>query len=113
MAWGGDAFAACAQGTDLCAHRRPGGGAYHFAARANRRLAQLGLSLLLAARRDLCPAFAAELRLPRGSRSLAGMVVASGRRQPRANADHVRPARRTPPAGDRTAMACRLRKFPA
>ena len=42
-----------AQGSDLCADRRHRGGADHLAARAAGRRAQLGLSLLLAARRYL------------------------------------------------------------
>ena len=46
------ALAADAQGDDLFAHGRHRGGADDVAARGDRRRAQLGLSLLLAARRQ-------------------------------------------------------------
>src|SRR5205807_612712 len=61
-----------AQGADVRAHRRHGRRRNHFAARAHRRRAELGLPLLLAARRDddaLCVA-------PRGL-SRRGTVVAA------------------------------------
>ena len=47
-----------AKGADLCADRRHRGGAHHLPARADRRGAQLGLSLLLAARRHPHACFA-------------------------------------------------------
>ncbi len=68
-------------------------------ARAARRHAQLGLSLLLAARRHAHAARAHECRLLRGGQSLARLAAARGRRRARADADHVRHRRRA--AADR------------
>ena len=56
---------------------------------------QLGLPLLLAARRDLCALRPHDVRLPRRSPALARVVAARGRRQALADPDHVRPRRRT------------------
>ena len=72
-------------------HRRR---ADHLAARADRRRAQLGLPLLLAARRHAHAARADERRLLRRGACLARLAAARGRRQPGADADHVRHRRR-------------------
>ena len=90
----GDALADHAEGADLRADRRHGRGGDHLAARADRRRAQLGLPVLLAARRDVDAARADERRLLRGGQQMARLAVARGRRQPAANADHVRHRRR-------------------
>ena len=107
------AFDDHAQGADLCADRRHGRGADHVAAGAARRRAQLGLSLLLAARRHAGSARRHECRLFRGSAGVARMAVARGRRQSGPIADHVRHRRRA--AADRMdrALAARLRKLRA
>ena len=62
----GHALADHAEGADLRADRRHRRRADHLAARAARRRAQLGLPLLLAARRDAHAARADERRLLRG-----------------------------------------------
>ena len=56
----------------------------------HRRRAQLGLPLLLAARRHLDAAGADERRLLRRGARLARLAAARGRRQPAADPDHVR-----------------------
>ena len=86
-----------AQGAHLRAHRRHRGRRDHLAARTARRAPQLGLPVLLAARRHLHPAGAAGHRVRRRGTGLAGMAGARGRRRPGRAADHVR-ARRHPPA---------------
>ena len=69
----------------------------HVAARMARRDAQLGLPLLLGARRDADPLRADDRRLsPRGAR-LARLAAARGRGRPRADADHVRRRGRAAP----------------
>ena len=65
LAAAGPTLAAHAEGADLRADRRHRGGAHHIAARTARRHAQLGLPLLLAARRDADPAGAHAGRLLR------------------------------------------------
>ena len=72
------------------ANRRHGGGADHLAAGSDRRAAQLGLPLLLAARRDAHAAGADERRLLRGGADVARLAVARCRRQPEPDPDHVR-----------------------
>ena len=89
------ALADHAQGADLCADRRHRRGADHVAAGMDRRRPQLGLPLLLAARRNAHAARVHERRLLRGGGVVAGMAVARGRRPARAGADHVRHRRRT------------------
>ena len=66
-----DALADHAQGADLRADRRHRRGAHHLAAGMDRRRAQLGLPLLLAARRDADAARVHERRLLRGGRGVA------------------------------------------
>ena len=91
-------------------HRR---GADDLAAGADRRHPQLGLPLLLAARRDADPAGPDQRRLRRRGARLARLAAARRRRQPGPDADHVRPRRRA--AADRMggAVAARLRGLPA
>ena len=84
------AFDDHAQGAHLRADRRHGRGPDHVAAGAARRRAQLGLSLLLAARRHAGPAGRHERRLLRRSPGVARMAVARGGRQSGPIADHVR-----------------------
>ena len=75
------ALADHAQGADLRAHRRHRGRADHLAARGHRRRAQLGLPVLLAARRHDHPGGAAAHGLHRRGRGLAGVAGARGGRQ--------------------------------
>jgi hypothetical protein len=77
------------EGTDLCVHGRHCGGPDHFAAGAARRLAQLGLPLLLAAGRHVHAARNHERRLLRRSASVARLAGPGGRRQPAAGADSL------------------------
>src|SRR6266550_4963779 len=85
-----------AERADLCAYRRPGCGAYHFTARTNRRRTQLGLSLLLVARRGADFARVTARWLPGRSHILAAMAAARHRRQPGTNANDLRRPWRTP-----------------
>ena len=102
-----------AQSADLHAYRRNGRRADDLAARAFGRRAQLGLSVLLAARCHPGSAGCDECRLLRGSAGMARVVVACGRRKSGAVADHVRHRRRA--AADRMdgAVVARLREFRA
>src|SRR4029078_413601 len=87
LARGGAALADHAQGTQLCADRWPRRRAHDLAARVARGCAQLGLSLLLAARCRVHAECVAALWLPRRSARLA--AVAGGGSTPR--------SRRSPP----------------
>src|SRR5262249_35640897 len=81
------------------------------AAREHRRPAELGLSLLLAARCHLDAArFDEHWLLRRGAR-LATVAAARGRRQPRSDADHVRARRRAAAAREGADLAVRLCKL--
>ena len=93
------ALAADAAPDDRRGHRRHRRRAHHLAARGLRRRAQLGLPLLLAARRRPHPRLAGRGRLHRGGRPLAGLAAAHHRRRPRPDAGPVR--RRRLPAGPR------------
>src|SRR5712691_2799126 len=97
MAWRlegrGPAISDRAEGSDLRADRWDRRRGHHFVAGRNRRSAQLGLSLLLVARRELYFVCDDAGRLPPGSAIMAGMVAARDRRQRRADADHVRSPR--------------------
>ena len=106
---GGAALADHAQGADLRADRRHRCGADDLAAGTARRLAQLGLPLLLAPRRDLHPAGPAQRRLLDGGVPLARLVAPGRGRQPEPDADHVRPGRRAAADGVGGAVAPRLR----
>src|SRR5437660_1101164 len=81
------------------------GGGDHLTARTARRRAQLGLPLLLAARRHVYPPGPHERRLRRGGERLADLAVAGGGRPPGRAADHVRPGRRAPADRVRAALA--------
>ena len=107
------ALADHSQGADLRADRRHRCGADDLAAGAARRLAQLGLPLLLAPRRDLHPPGPAQRRLLDGGVPLARLVAAGRGRQPEPDADHVRPGRRAAADGVGGAVAARLRGVPA
>ena len=85
-------------------HRR---GADHVAARGLRRRAQLGLPLLLAARRGADPRVAARRRLRRGGAAVAQLAAAGRRRRPRGPADHVHRRRRPTAARARAAAPAR------
>ena len=109
VARAGHALAAHPQGAHLRAHGRAGRGPDDLAARAAGRGAQLGLPLLLAARRRT-HARGADVRRLRGrGRGLARLAAARGRRRPRRPADHVRGRRRAPPGRVRARLARRLR----
>ena len=105
----GAPVAAGAQGADLCADRRHRGRADHVAAGAARRRAQLGLPLLLAARRDADPAGDARDRLPRRGRAVAALAAARGRGRSGRRPDHVRHRRRAAAGRVRARLAARLR----
>ena len=105
-----DALADHAEGADLCADRRHCRGAHHLAAGKARRRTELGLSLLLAARRHLHAAGADELGLYRGSRRLAQLAVAGGRGLAGQHADHVRHHGPAAAAGMGGRLAARLRR---
>src|SRR5262249_14050587 len=89
----GGALAADAEGADLLPDRRNRRGTHHLAARASRRPAQLGLSLLLAARRHLHAAGADAWRLSRGGAGLGCLAAPQRRWHPVADPDAVRPGR--------------------
>ncbi len=108
----GAALAHHPEGADVRADRRDRRGPDDVAARGDRGFTQLGLPLLLAARRQRQPAGAAGRRLHRGGDRLARLAAASRGRRPVAAADHVRHRRPAPAAGDRAAVARRLRGLP-
>src|SRR5207253_8689899 len=97
MAGRRDALVDRAQGFNLCADWRVGGGAYHLVARTNRRCSQLGLSILLVARCRVDLAGANACGLSRRSAVLAAMASARDRRKCGSNANNLRRARRTSP----------------
>ena len=109
----GPRVAAHAQGAHLRADRRHRGRADHLAAGAARRRAQLGLPVLLAARRDVHPARDARRRLHRGGGGLARVAAARGRGRPGRPADHVRHRRRAAPGRVRAGVAAGLRGLAA
>src|SRR5262245_26455140 len=108
-----EAFAHHAQGADLRPHWRTRGGPNDVLAGTARRGAQLGLPLLLAARRDLDFARVHEHGVLRGSASVAGLAPPRRRRQSRSDADHVWARRRAASPGIRAAVAARLRELRA
>ena len=97
------------QGADLRPDRRHRRGGHDVAARAARRRPQLGLPLLLAARRHLHAAGAARHRLPRGGQGLARLAAARRRRRPGRPADHVRARRARRRCRSTSCPGCRLR----
>ena len=90
-------------------HRR---GADHVAARGLRGRAQLGLPLLLAARRGPDPRVAARRRLRAGGAAVAQLAAEGRRRRPRRPADHVHRRRWPAAARARGAAPARLRRQP-
>ena len=90
------ALADHAQGADLRADRRHRRGADHQPARDAGRHPQLGLPILLAARRDAVAARPDERRLLRGGGGVARLAAARRRRRAAAGADHVQHHRREP-----------------
>ena len=102
-----------AQGAHLRPDRRDRRGADDVAARVDRLRPQLGLPLLLAARRDAHAARAAPLQ-PRGRGGrLAALADPRGRGRPGRRPDHVRRRRRAAPDRVRAAVARRLRGLEA
>ena len=82
-------------------------------ARADRRRPQLGLPLLLAARRELRAGRAARERLRRRGGRVAELAAARRRRRPGRHPDHVRPGRRASADRARAGLAGRLRGLEA
>ena len=109
---GRPAVAAHPQGADLRADRRHRRGRDDLAAGGARRRAQLGLPVLLAARRRVHPAGAGQDRLHRGGRRVAGVAAARDRRQPGPAADPLRRGRRAARPGARAALAARATRGP-
>ena len=94
-------------------HRRHRRRPHHVAAGGLRRQPQLGLPLLLAARRLADRRGAAGLRLSTRRRAVAGLAAARHRRRPRGHADHVRRRRRPRAARARADAPARLRRLAA
>ena len=107
------ALVAHVEGAHLRADGRGGRGRHHVAARMARRRPQLGLPVLLAARRDLHAHGAERGRLRRRGRGLERLAPAGGSRQPEEDADHVRRRWRAAAAGDGARLAARLRELGA
>ena len=91
-------------------HRRR---AHHLAARGPGRRAQLGLPLLLAARRRADDRRADPGRAHRRGRAVAGLAAARRRRRPRGPPDHVRRRRRPPAHRADPPAPARLRRVDA
>src|SRR5581483_5025942 len=70
---------------------------HYLIARTDWRYSQLGLSILLAARRNLHAICFPERWISQGSSRMAQLAIASRRWQPRRSADHVRSRRRATP----------------
>ena len=107
----GRALAADAQIADRCAHGRRLGGADDLTPGVHRRRAQLGLPLLLVARRDVRAGRAAQRRLRGRSVRVARLAAARSRRKPGSDPDPLRFARRAANPRVRGAVAARLRRF--
>src|SRR5262249_32398192 len=109
----GSSLAHHSQGADLRADRRHRRGAHDVTTRTTGWPAQLGLSVLLAARCYADPVGAAECRMYRRGWRVPGVAATRRRRQSRAVADHVRHSRRA--ALDRVgaAVASGLRELGA
>ena len=93
----------------LLTHEQTGGivaAPDHLAARGLRRRAQLGLPLLLAARRGADHRVADRRGLHRRGQAVAALAAARGGRRPRGPADHVRRRRRPTPARARRSTTC-------
>ena len=98
-----------AEGAHIRADGRDRRGPDDLAARVDRRRAELGLPLLLAARRDVDAPHAAQRRPRRRGSALATVAVARGRRGPGRPPDHVRRRGRAAADRVRAAVARRLR----
>ncbi len=101
------------EGAHLPADRRHRGGPDDVSAGADRRHAELGLPLLLAARRDVRARRAARMRLPRRGGGVEGLALAGSCRRPGRPPDHVRRGRRAAPDRVRDPLAQRLRELTA
>ncbi len=101
------------EGADLRPDRRHRGRRDDEPARGPRRRAQLGLPVLLAARRLDDPRRPADQRLPRRGQGVARVAAARDRRSSPGPPDHVRRGRRAPPPRDDPRLAARLRELPA
>ena len=102
-----------AQGADVRPDRRDRRRADDVAARVDRLGAQLGLPLLLAARRDAHAARAAPLQPRRRGGTVAPLADPGDRGRSRGRPDHVRRRRRAAPQRVRAAVARRLRGLAA
>ena len=109
----GGAIADHPEGADPRRDRGDRRGADHLAARGDRRRPQLGLPLLLGARRDLHALRAAEVGLPRRGARLAAVAAQGGGGHARADAAALRHRRRAAAARARAALAPGLRRQPA
>ena len=101
------------QGTDVSAYGRDRRRADDVAAGVDRRRPQLGLPLLLAARRDAHAPRPPPLQPRRRSGRVAALADARDRRRPGRRPGHVRRRRRAAPDGVRGSVARRLRGFEA
>ena len=104
----GGALAHHVEGPHLRPDRGDRGGGDDVVAGDLRRWSQLGLPLLLVARRHPNPGSAHALRLPRRGHGVAGLAAALGCRRSRRPADHVRAQRRATAGGVGGALAVRL-----
>ncbi len=107
----GQAITDHVEGSHLRADRRHRRCADDLAAGEHRWRAQLGLSVLLAARRDVYAVRAVARRLSRRGAGVAGVAAARGRRQAPGSADHLWHRRRKAVDGARAGMAAGLRRF--
>ena len=98
-----------AEDADLCADGRHRRGADDVAPRVDRRRAQLGLPVLLAARRHPDAPRASAGAAHRRGDGLAQVAAARGRGRPRGPPDHVQRRRRAAPHRARAAVAPGLR----
>ena len=99
------------EGFDLRADGRDRRRRHDLASRALGRRAELGLSLLLAARRHLHALGLDESRILRRSTGMAGLAGARCRRQPAPDPNHVWSGRRAMAAGIDRPLAARLREL--
>ncbi len=113
LARGSRAFPGHPQGPHLRAHRCAGGRPDHLAPGAARGRAQLGLPLLLAARRDLHALRSHDGRLRGGGPRLARLAGERRGRDAVRDPDHVRPGRGEAPARAGAGLAARSPWLPA
>ena len=102
-----------AQGPHLRADRGHRRGADHLAAGVDRRRAELGLPVLLAAGRDAHDRRARRRGLSRRGPRVAQLALPGRRRRSGRPPDHVRRRRRAPPSRIRDRLAAGLRGLPA